>query len=219
MKLEDGNGNINSLSSMNSMNPKSTNSKNDKFLIWRQNIEGKREDLIDMCFHHGDHVKRIVDVLNEEEKNNGLASNYQSSYTKANEKKSKGNHNILPNKVQNNINETRRLNNDLKKKVEEISKMNAMYVVKHGEKYFNNNVQDNNNNNKDNELPKILSRNNTATTNNNNLYETSKGPTNFRYINDNYRTQLMRAFLNFNPIIHLNNLRNLLEKADPEIQQ
>ena len=39
---------------------------------------------------------------------------------------------------------------------------------------------------------------------------------NFKYVNDNYRKQLNRAFLNFNPIIHLGNL-NILRKADPEI--
>ena len=36
-------------------------------------------------------------------------------------------------------------------------------------------------------------------------------PINFTYINDNYRKQLNRAFMNFNQIIHLPNL-NLLRK-------
>ena len=40
--------------------------------------------------------------------------------------------------------------------------------------------------------------------------------TSIKYINDNYRRQLNKAFLNFNPIIHLGNL-NILRKADPEI--
>ena len=43
-------------------------------------------------------------------------------------------------------------------------------------------------------------------------------PINFTYINDNYRKQLNRAFMNFNPIIHLGNL-NLLRKADPSINE
>ena len=43
-----------------------------------------------------------------------------------------------------------------------------------------------------------------------------KHPANIQYINDNYRRQLNKAFLNFNPIIHLGNL-NILRKADPEI--
>jgi hypothetical protein len=42
---------------------------------------------------------------------------------------------------------------------------------------------------------------------------------NFKYVTGNVSAQIMRAFLNFNPIIHLNNLKNLLAKADPEIQQ
>ena len=52
----------------------------------------------------------------------------------------------------------------------------------------------------------------------NKLENKKKKPFNFTYINDNYRKQLNRAFMNFNPIIHLGNL-NLLRKADPSINE
>jgi hypothetical protein len=51
----------------------------------------------------------------------------------------------------------------------------------------------------------------------NKLPKIEKMPDNFKFVTGNVRQQLMRAFLNFNPIIHLNNLKNLLAKADPDI--
>jgi hypothetical protein len=185
--------------------------KKKRFQIWPQNFEGKREDISNMCANHENRVKRMTAVLNEEEKVNGSHKHFLE-YSKGVIEKNKGSTSILPEKVQNNITDTRRLNEDLKKQVEEIAKMNALYVVKHGSKYINvkNETEDNNfinqqqDNNNQNILPKIIKK---------------EAPKNFRYINDSYRTQLMRAFLNFNPAIHLNNLRNLLERADPAIKE
>jgi hypothetical protein len=176
------------------------NQKKKKFQIWHQTFESKREDIYDMCFGHENRVRKLTSVLNEEERSNGSNRNFLDFTKGSGTEKNKGKSSILPEKVQANINETRRLNEELKKQVEEISKMNALYVIKHGSKYIN--VKET-----EVELPKI---------NENRPHK--EQPRNFRYINDNYRSQLMRAFLNFNPIIHLNNLRNLLEKADPAIQ-
>ena len=41
---------------------------------------------------------------------------------------------------------------------------------------------------------------------------------NFDYVNDNFRKQLNKAFLLFNPLIHLENLYRL-QKADPSIKE
>jgi hypothetical protein len=178
------------------------NQKKKKFQIWHQTFESKREDIHDMCLGYENKIKKLTSVLSEEERSNGSNRNYFDFSNGSGAEKNKGMASILPEKVQNNINETRKLNEDLKRQVEEISKMNGLYVIKHGSKYIKVNK-----NEKEVELPKILDNNPQKET-----------PRNFRYINDNYRSQLMRAFLNFNPMIHLNNLRNLLEKADPAIQ-
>lgn len=45
-----------------------------------------------------------------------------------------------------------------------------------------------------------------------------KKPINFAYINDNYRRQLNKAFMTFNPFIHLANL-NMLKKENSEVKQ
>jgi hypothetical protein len=188
---------------------KNDNCRKDKFQIWKQNFHSKRDDLIKLCIQNEEKANRISNVINDdEEKNNQLA--LQAKNDKIEKKiKYKSQGNILPDKVQININETKRLNEELRKNVDEISKMNAMYVLKNGGKYLD--VKEKNNSQIQLELPTLDNKINEEIK--------SKKPQNFRYINDSYRQQLMRAFLNFNPIIHLNNLRNLLEKADPAIHE
>jgi len=163
-----------------------------------------------MSFGHQDRIKKIFNMVNDEERNKDSLKMLKDNLGGNRVENSKRNKSILPEKVHANIKETRRLNNELKKQVDDISRMNALYIIKHGNKYLD---VKNENGNRDADLPKINEMKK--------VFEGEKKirPKNFRYINDNYRTQLMRAFLNFNPSIHLNNLRNLLEKADPAIQQ
>jgi hypothetical protein len=102
----------------------------------------------------------------------------------------------------NNIDEAWRLRNEIKKDMKEIMEMNLVYV-------------DNNKTRplyQSDKLPRIEKQKTLLKVN-------EKKLGNFKYITGNVSAQLMRAFLNFNPIIHLNNLKNLLAKADPEIQQ
>jgi hypothetical protein len=182
------------------------NAKKKKLQMWPQKFEGKREDIYYKCSNNENFVKKMTAVLNEEERVNMSNKNYLDNFRGGDKEKNNGVGSILPEKVQKNINETRRLNNELKKQVDEISKMNALYIMKQGGKYIE--VESRKKDNNYIELPSITS----------NLSKVEL-PKNFRYINDSYRNQLMRAFLNFNPTIHLNNLRNLLEKADPAIKE
>ena len=46
----------------------------------------------------------------------------------------------------------------------------------------------------------------------------NKKPINFVYINDNYRRQINKAFMTFNPFTHLTNL-NMLKKENSEVKQ
>ena len=197
-------------SSRNQQLNRNKNKKKDKFAIWSQTFSKKRDDVVMMSFGHQDRIKKIFNMVNDEERNKDSLKMLKDNLGGNRVENSKRNKSILPEKVHANIKETRRLNNELKKQVDDISRMNALYIIKHGNKYLD---VKNENGNRDADLPKINEMKK--------VFEGEKKirPKNFRYINDNYRTQLMRAFLNFNPSIHLNNLRNLLEKADPAIQQ
>jgi hypothetical protein len=102
-----------------------------------------------------------------------------------------------------NIDEAWRLRNEIKKDMKEIMDMNLLYVENSRSRSL---YKDEKN------LPRIEKRKILTKDNDKKL-------SNFKYVTGNVSAQIMRAFLNFNPIIHLNNLKNLLAKADPEIQQ
>lgn len=173
-----------------------------KYQMWSHKI-GRREDVINTCHMREQKTNKILNFITEEEKNGDNQNFFTNENSTKKEENRRGSLSILPERVSNNINETRRLNMELKRQVDEITKMNAVYVMKQSGVTASTNT-----NSKDIQLPIIE----TNRSNNNQL-------NNFRYISETYRKQLMRAFLNFNPIIHLNNLRNLLEKADPEIKK
>ena len=111
------------------------------------------------------------------------------------------------------VNDVAKTIENINKSTEEIKKLNALYLINTSQKINKQDksgqVEENSKNVKINEtyLPPIKEE-----------QKSRNQPTNFKYINDNYRKQLNRAFLNFNPIIHLGNL-NILRKADPEINK
>jgi hypothetical protein len=87
--------------------------------------------------------------------------------------------------------------------------------MKHSNRFANNikseeNIKSNNNIN----LPIIESNTNRSSTQSKKI---NNVPNNFKYINENVHGQLMRAFLNFNPMINLTNLNETLARADPEM--
>lgn len=88
----------------------------------------------------------------------------------------------------------------IKESTDEIKQLNGLYLVKSTNKCMNNpNLSG------DDKLPNIS-------------FHREKEPKNFSYINDNYRKQLNKAFMKFNPSIHLENLK-ILEEIDPEIKK
>ena len=93
---------------------------------------------------------------------------------------------------------------EMKSKTEQIMKKNGIYL----EHFLNKNktyyqkASDNDNDNKS--LPPIENQN--------------KLIRNFDYVNDNFRRQLNKAFLLYNPYIHLENLY-FLQHADPSIKE
>jgi hypothetical protein len=118
------------------------------------------------------------------------------------EKKKRPKKTDITERALNNIDEAWRLRNEIKQDIKEIMDMNLLYVESNRSRSFFPEKQ----------LPRIEKRKNL-------LKDNDKKMGNFKYVTGNVSAQIMRAFLNFNPIIHLNNLKNLLAKADPEIQQ
>ena len=113
----------------------------------------------------------------------------------------------------------------MKQSIADITKMNGLYLEEKAKKTFN---QKSKNNIKKIKLRRssseIISGNKTF--NKNFEYITNKNENNkkedyvknFVYVNDNYRKQLNFAFLKYNPISHLDNLK-ILVQAEPSIRK
>ena len=161
------------------------------FRLWKQSHNLKNENIIVKANGNQSTIKQYSNDLNEEEntKNSKKSKNSQN-ISKQNEQYDSSCN--LSETVQKIVNDVSKTIKNINQSTEEIKKLNALYLINTTQKI----------NKKDtSSLPPI---------------EEKKQPANFKYINDNYRKQLNKAFLNFNPIIHLGNL-NILRKADPEI--
>ena len=113
----------------------------------------------------------------------------------------------------------------MKQSIADITKMNGLYLEEKAKKTFNQKSKKN--------IKKIKLRRSSSeiisgnkTFNNNFDYITNKNENNkkedyvknFVYVNDNYRKQLNFAFLKYNPISHLDNLK-ILVQAEPSIRK
>jgi hypothetical protein len=87
----------------------------------------------------------------------------------------------------------------MKEENNEIIRENINYIMKNSKKYLF----------KENELPSIQTKHKGNKTN----------PTNMKYINDTMRSQFNKAFTNFHPNIHLENLKILLNQNDNDIKK
>ena len=161
------------------------------FRLWKQSHNLKNENIIVKANGNQSTIKQYSNELNEEEntKNYKKMKNSQNVSNSTEQFDSMCN---LSETVQKIVNDVARTIKNINQSTEEIKKLNALYLINTTQKI---------NKKETSSLPPI---------------EEKKQPANFKYINDNYRKQLNKAFLNFNPIIHLGNL-NILRKADPEI--
>ena len=113
----------------------------------------------------------------------------------------------------------------MKQSIADITKMNGLYLEEKAKKTFNQKSKKN--------IKKIKLRRSSSeiisgnkTFNKNFEYITNKNENNkkedyvknFVYVNDNYRKQLNFAFLKYNPISHLDNLK-ILVQAEPSIRK
>ena len=195
-----------------------------KFWVQRQNIlpEGMPQKIT----YQRRVMKDSIDLLNEEfksnrnkEKLNNIKNNEfkRSSSSKIMDEVSPYAKTILL-KIGKHIKK-------MKQSITDITKMNGLYLEEKAKNTYNQNAKKT--------IKKIkLKRSNSdifscnKTFNNNfdylnNKKEKNKNEdfvNNFLYVNDNYRKQLNFAFLKFNPISHLDNLKILVE-ADPSIKK
>ena len=175
--------------------------------VWRIIKNTQYEDIIANINHKSNDVKTHLNILLDESKRDKIhkRSKIISSNLKKNssesmlfEKEISPNSKILLSKIGKHI-------KYIKKSTSEISKLNEIFLERpsNNESNIQNNKLQTNNINSNNIID------------NKSKYKLSK---NFSYINNNYRKQFNNAFLRFNPITYMNNLK-ILEKADPLIKK
>ena len=225
-------------------NKKDEKIKTNKIWIQEQNI--LPEGMVDKMHLQKKYMKNYVELLNDEEKTDKNKEKIYKSKNK--EFKRSLSTNIIEGVSSNARNILLKIGKHIKKmkkSISDITKMNGLYLEqnarntmkfenrqknKTSSKFNFKNIQlDNLLKDDDNSNKTFLSNENKKSgvknilsTDNGDLYgEKHKKEDymkNFMYVNDNYRKQLNFAFLKYNPISHLENLKILIQ-ADPSIRK
>ncbi len=178
------------------------------FRVWTQ----KRNILCDGIFpqivHRSSLIKRLTGNLYEEKKDKNLNKSYLSKFKKINQTSSLKNIFKVSPYVEKIIGKVEKKIDYINNSTNEISRMTSLYLEK---KTMDDKSLD---------FRNINNKNNNENTNLNNNNHNNKNIKirNFSYISEHYRKQLRKAFLKFNPLIHLENI-NLLQKIDPLIKE
>ena len=185
--------------------------------IYTQQENLKDEHIIGKIKRNQEDILNYAEVLNEEE-NNLKKKKHLKKKSKEIDELSEKTEKKLSDKSSKIINDVNRIISNMNESTEELKKLNALFLIGTSKKINKtNNIQSENleelKYSKEIKDEKLIEEDEK-----NKLENKKKKPFNFTYINDNYRKQLNRAFMNFNPIIHLGNL-NLLRKADPSINE
>ena len=185
--------------------------------IYTQQENLRNENIIGKIKRDQEDILNYAEVLNEEENNQRKKKHYKKK-TKEIDENSEKSEKKLSDKSSKIINDVNKIISNMNQSTEELKKLNALFLIGTSKKINKtSNIQSQNlpelNNSKEIKDEKLIEEDEK-----NKLENKKKKPLNFTYINDNYRKQLNRAFMNFNPIIHLGNL-NLLRKADPSINE
>ena len=178
------------------------------FRVWTQ----KRNILCDGIFpqivHRSSLIKRLTGNLYEEKKDKNLSKSYLYKFKKINQTSSQKNIFKVSPYIEKIIGKVEKKIDYINNSTNEISRMTSLYLEK---KTMDDKSLD---------FRNINNKNNNENTNLNNNERNDKNIKirNFSYISEHYRKQLRKAFLKFNPLIHLENI-NLLQKIDPLIKE
>jgi len=180
------------------------------FRVWKQTVNLQNENIIGKTIKNQNDIKEYAEILNEEENNDKKKKIKKSSNSNLNKNLEKNT--LLSDTAYRIVNDVDKIIKNMNDSTEELKKLNALYLIGTSKKINKSNLRSQTLPSVNNKISQEL-KDEIAINENN-----KKNPVNFKYINENYRKQLNRAFLNFNPIIHLGNL-NILRKADPAINE
>ena len=187
--------------------------------VYTQTENLRNENIMGRIKRNQNDISDYAELLNEEE-NIKKKKKTKKTSSKENEGENEKFENKLSDTSTKIISDVNKIISNMNQSTEELKKLNALFLIETSKKVNKTNLQSLN-------LPKLNNQSLSQEKRDEKLIEEDEKnkknnkkskPINFTYINDNYRKQLNRAFMNFNPIIHLGNL-NLLRKADPSINE
>ena len=178
------------------------------FRVWSQKRNICSDRIFLQIIHHSSLIKRLTGNLYEEKKDKNLSKSYLYKFKKIKQTSSLKNIFKVSPYVEKIIGKVEKKIDYINNSTNEISRMTSLYLEK---KTMDNKSLD---------FRNINNKNNNENTNLNNNNHNNKNIKirNFSYISEHYRKQLRKAFLKFNPLIHLENI-NLLQKIDPLIKE
>ena len=177
------------------------------FRVWDMSQNMSNENIIGKVNKNQQQVKNWAEILNEDYKNN--KNNSFKSYIKT-KKSIKGYEfrNYLSPNVNRIVTEVGRLVSEMKASEENLSKLNINSLMN-----TKKNLQ---------KLEKLQEETSIVKLKEKEYQESLEGKMkkspNYKYLSDNYRKQLNKAFLNYHPKRHLNNINSLI-KENPETEK
>ena len=175
--------------------------KLDDFRVWKIKQNMDYENITDRAIKNQIKIKNMADVLNEDYKNN-KNSNYKYNIKTKKTKKGYVLKNYLSPNVNKIVTEVGKLITEMKNSEENLSKINIKSLLSTKQQMQKLEKLD-----EPTTLLKIKEKE----------YQDSmerkiKKSPNYKYLSDNYRKQLNKAFLNFHPIRHLGNIHSSIRE-------
>ena len=177
------------------------------FRVWKLTHNMLNENIIGRANKHQNEVKNWKDILSDDYKNS-KNSTYRTKIKSKNPKKRYTFHNYLSPNVNRIVTEVGRLVSEIKTSEENLSKLNINSLIN-----TKNNLQKLEKLQEETTIVKLKEKEYQAS-----LEGKIKKPPNYKYLSDNYRKQLNRAFLSYHPKRHLNNINSLI-KENPETEK
>ena len=174
--------------------------------IWKQKTNLICNNIINSIFKSQKEIKHHTEVLNEGERHTNKKKILFKSLDK--NKLETGKHSYASDTVKKIMNDVGKLVLNIKKEEDNLSKKNVNSLLETKNQIKKSDVIQ-----ESNKILKIKEKEYKQC-----LEGKTKKPPNYRFLSDNYRKQVNKVFMDYNPLMHLVNIRQL-RKSSPEIDQ
>ena len=189
---------------MNFNQTKKSNIGKKDIRIWKQKTNLISDNIINSIFKSQKEIKRHTDILNDGERNPNKKKILFKSLEKTKAENDK--HSYASDAVKKIMGDVGKLVLNIKKEEDDLSKQNVDALLE-----TKNQIKKSDIIQESNRILKVKEKEYQLC-----LEGKSKKPPNYRFLSDSYRKQVNKVFMDYNPLMHLVNIRQL-RKSSPEI--